>query len=106
MATFERPEMQVVKPGEEVPINLTKLTKLTFEGIGQKLEDLIAEKLNAHETGEHILTCAEIHDLASSYTELSKVGWPFDWCRSNCENSSVNEVNLDAGTYERRPDLS
>lgn len=97
MATFEQPEMQVVKVGQEVPI---KLTKLTFEGIGQKLEDLIAEKLNAHENGEHILSCAEIHDLASAYAELSKVGWPFDWCRFNCENSSVNEVNLDAGTYE------
>lgn len=94
MATFEQPEMQVVKPGEEVPI------KLTFEGIGQKLEDLIAEKLNAHECGEHILSCAEIHDLASAYAELSKVGAPFDWCRFNCENSSVNEVNKDARTYE------
>lgn len=78
MATFEQPEMQVVKAGEEVPI---KLTKLTFEGIGKKLEDLIAEKLNAHETGEHILTCAEIHDLASAYVELCKVmaDDPFDW---------------------------
>ena len=94
MATFEQPEMQVIRAGEEIPI------KLTFEGIRMKLEDLIAEKLNAHETGEHILTCAEIHDMASSYAELSKISWPFDWCRFNCENSSVNEVNLNAGTYE------
>lgn len=94
MAVFEQPEMQVVKAGEEVPI------KLTFEGIGKKLEDLIAEKLNAHKNGEYILTCAEIHDLASSYVELSKIGWPFDWCRFNCENSSINEVNLNAGAYE------
>lgn len=97
MAIFEQPEMQVVKAGEEVPI---KLTKLTFEGIGQKLEDLIAKKLNAHECDGRILSCAEIHDLASAYAELSKVGAPFDWCRFNCENSSVNEVNLNAGTYE------
>lgn len=94
MATFEQPEMQVVKAGEEVP------SKLTFEGIGKKLEDLIAEKLNAHENGEHILTCAEIHDLSSSYAELSKIGWPFDWCRFNCENSSINEVNKDAYIHE------
>ena len=79
MATFEQPEMQVVKHGEELPI---KLAKLTFEGIGQKLEDLIAEKLNAHENGEYILTCAEIHDLASAYAELAKINGsfgPFDW---------------------------
>ena len=46
MATFEQPEMQVIKVGEEVPINLTKLT---FEGMGQKLEDL-----NAYEYGEQM----------------------------------------------------
>lgn len=72
MAAFEQPEMQAVNPGEEVPINLT------LKSIGQKLEDLIAEKLNAHETGEHILTCAEIHDLASAYVELRKVDDSFD----------------------------
>lgn len=94
MAIFEQPEMQVVKVGEEVPI------KLTFEGIGMRLEDLIAEKLNAHECGEHVLTCAEIHDLASSYAELSKIGWSFDLCRFNCENSSINEVNKDACIHE------
>lgn len=81
MAAFEQPEMQVVKAGEEVPI---KLSELTFKGIGMKLKDLIAEKLNTHECGEHILTCTEIHDLASAYTELSKVMGddsfdPFDW---------------------------
>ena len=97
MATFEQPEMKVVKPGEEVPINLTKLT---FEGIGQKLEDLIAEKLNAHECDGHILSCAEIHELASAYAELSKIGWPFDWHRFICEDSAKYEVNKDAGTYE------
>ena len=94
MTTFEQPEMQVARTGEEVP------SKLTFKGIGQKLEDLIAEKLNAHEHDGRILTCAEIHDLASAYAELSKVGAPFDWCRFNCENSSTDEVNLNAGTYE------
>lgn len=72
MAAFEQPEMQVVKAGEEVPI------KLTFEGIGQKLEDLIAEKLNAHECDGRILSCAEIHDLASAYAELFKVNGSFD----------------------------
>ena len=97
MAIFEQPEMQVVKHGEELPI---KLEKLTFEGIGQKLEDLIAEKLNAHENGEHILTCAEIHDLASSYVELSKVCAPFIWCGFSCEDSAKYEVNKDAWTYE------
>lgn len=110
MAAFENPKMKVVEVGEEVPIKLTtevtrqKLedliaenmntkdyTKLTFEGIGQKLEDLIAEKLNAHETGEHILTCAEIHDLASSYAELSKVGWPFDWRKFSYNEHPMEE---------------
>ena len=75
-------------------------TKLTFKGIGQKLEDLIAEKLNAHETGEHVLTCAEIHELASSYAELSKVGWPFDWWKFSCNEPPAFEVNCNAGNHE------
>lgn len=94
MAIFEQPEMQVVKAGEVVPI------KLTFKGIGQKLEDLIAEKLNAHETGEHVLTCAEIHELASSYAELSKVGWPLDWWKFSDNEPPAFEVNCNAGNHE------
>lgn len=94
MAAFEQPEMQVIKPGEEVPI------KLALEGIRQKLEDLIAEKLNAHETGEHNLTCAEIHDLASSYAELSKVMWPMERCDYSCNDLQPCEVDYNARTHE------
>lgn len=96
MAIFEKPEMRVVKAGEELPI------KLTFEGIGKKLEDLIAEKLNAHETGEHILTCAEIHDLASTYAELCKVmvDDPFDWSSFGNEDPAKYEANKDACIHE------